>query len=335
MKKLFEDLINEVERPRMPDEQKFVAAHKVVKTPAPEDDTNKPNEDKPKDKTRRADPAQGEDEAKYQELQPDDKSAKAFAAYARKVRENAQRSNETTGGNNVEYAHEVYVGGSLFEGSMAHGILDRDPAKAKEARKKLKILLSKPLPATVAADKIYPLFFADDLFDELDFAEKDGSKDVRAVVQSFLKKYKIDLSEGFTPAEFVSRSDGLLEYYTSGAPMAATPMSVGGDVRCGRFEAVTSYRNQVSNVLSDMILTRRTLSSLYSGLCWQIGRTDMGAEACEALETIVTTHNALLQDLLAFEEEYCSQDFIKGVRADLGIQEVDLDDILDDEGEDE
>lgn len=318
MNKLFEDLLNEVERPRMPDAQKFADAHKVeVAADGHAVEGNKDGDTSSKvskDRTRRADPAPGEDETKYKELQPDDKSAKALAAQARTFRESNQE--------------EVYLGGMQLEGSMAHGILDKDPAKAKEARKKLKALLSKPLPATVAADKIYPLFFADDLFDELDFAEKDGSKDVRAVVQSFLKKYKIDLNEGFVASEFIAPTT-VLEYYGNGA--VGTAMSA----RCDRFDAVASYRNQVSSVLSDMILVRRTLNGLYSSMCWQVGRTDGGAEACEALETIVTTHNALLQDLLAFEEEYCSQDFIKSVRADLGIQELDLDDVLGDEGEDE
>lgn len=323
MRKLFEDLINEVARPRMPDEQKFVDAHKAEVNPAADaravegstegDAVSKVN----KDRTRRADRAPGEDEAEYQKLQPDDKSAKAFAARAK----TKAKANE-----------EMYVGGALVEGVMAHGIFDKDPAKAKEARKKLKALLAKPLPAEGAADKIYPLFFADDLFDELDYHEKENTKDVRSTIESFLKKYKVTLGEGFVPSEFVPPTD-LREYAEK---TIGTASMVYANSRCGRYESVNSYRTQVSNVLSDMILARRTLTQLHSSLCWSIGRTDMGAEACAAMETIVTTHNALLQDLLAFEEEYCSQEFIRDVRADLGIEEIDLDDVLDDaEGEDQ
>lgn len=59
-------------------------------------------------------------------------------------------------------------------------------------KKQLRVLLSKPLPANTAADKIYNLVGDDDLFDFIEELKREnGNQDVRGVVTDWLKRNNI------------------------------------------------------------------------------------------------------------------------------------------------
>jgi len=83
-----------------------------------------------------------------------------------------------------------------------------DTPKEKAALKKL---LSKPLKAKDAEDKLYDLIGDDEMYDDLgDYADKNPNDDVRAMVKSHMKRLGIkedtDLDEGYVELEFKDKT---------------------------------------------------------------------------------------------------------------------------------
>lgn len=84
---------------------------------------------------------------------------------------------------------------TVSEGVMAVGVLDRNPTKAANAKQKLSVLMKSPISADEAPEKIYPLFYSDDLATEIEWMQKQKFKDddVRHVIKMFLNKHDIKL----------------------------------------------------------------------------------------------------------------------------------------------
>jgi len=330
MTSLIDDLISEVAAPRMPDAKAFKDSHRVEIPGHADQREVKGNidhsKDVKKDRTRRADPAPGEDEESYKKLQGDDKSDAALDAHAVRVRGSAKvrKPLETTGGNNIEYAHHVPTG-DLVEGAMAHGVMSKDKTKAAAARKALKALLAKPLPAKEASDKLYNLVFADDLFDDIGRVEaKNPMADVRDQVKNWLADNKIDLYEAASPHAVM-----LSEFTELPLPSRLIPAQASdeGEVRSGRYFAVASLRHVTSTAIGEMLAARRALLSLQASVANALGRTESGAVAVEAVDDIFASYTNLVSSLLSFEDEFASQAFVKKVRFELGLSEIDLDEL--------
>jgi len=86
-------------------------------------------------------------------------------------------------GNKKEPMKKAAKDKKVSEGTMSHGIFSDDHDEAAKAFSNLEVLMSSPLPASEAADKLYDIVFDDELFDIIgaqadDSPEEDLTKNV-------------------------------------------------------------------------------------------------------------------------------------------------------------